>query len=380
MGLAYKMRLLFILENYIPHIGGVEIVFKNLCEGLAKKGHNIDIITHRLKGTKEFEVINKVKIHRIKCFNSRYLFTFFSIPKTIKLAKKADLIHTTTFNAAFPAWLASKLLKKKCIITIHEVWIGKWNKLTESGWISSKIHDFLERLIYLLKFDKYIAVSRSTQNQLVNIGIKKEKTQIIYNGIDYTHWNPKKYNGNKIRKRLKLEKNFIYLFTGRPGVSKGLKYLIKAVPEISKQIPDAKLLAIISKDKAYKKQYKYIINLIKKLNIQNKVIIHDPIPYKELPNYVKASDCVVVPSLAEGFGFVAAEACTMKKPIIASNTTSLPEIVSGRYVLVKPKDPKAIANAVQLIKNKKVKDKGLKKFLLKDNIKNYIKIYKELLK
>ena len=33
------MRVLFILENYHPHIGGVEIVFRNLASGLAKRGY-----------------------------------------------------------------------------------------------------------------------------------------------------------------------------------------------------------------------------------------------------------------------------------------------------------------------------------------------------
>lgn len=374
------MNLLFVLENYIPHIGGVEVVFKNLCEGLVKEGHKVDVITHRLKKTKKFEIINGVNIHRVNCLHSRYWFTFFSVPKTIKLAKKTDLIHTTTFNGAFPAWLASRILKKPNLITIHEVWIKKWNKLTEMSWLSAKLHDFLERLIYLLNFDKYITVSKSTQKQLIDIGVKKEKTQVVYNGVDYNHWNPKKYNGNKIRKKLGLEKNFVYIFTGRPGVSKGIEYLIKAVPLISKDIPNSKLLTILSRDPQYKKRYRYIINLIKKLGIEDKVIIHDPVPHKELPNYLKAADCVVVPSLAEGFGFAAAEACAMKKPVVVSNTTSLPEVVSGKYILVEPKNPSAIAKGINLIFKKKVKDKGLKKFLLKDNIKNYIKVYKELIK
>ena len=370
------MNILFVLENYFPHIGGVEIVFKNLCEGLAKKGHKIDVITHRLKGTKRFERVNGVNIHRISCLHSRYLFTFFSIPKTLKFAKKTDIIHTTTFNAAFPAWLASRLRKKKCIITIHEVWVGKWDKLTEMNWLDAKLHDFLERLIYLLNFDKYIAVSNSTQKQLIDIGIKKEKIQVIYNGIDYAHWNPKKCDGKNIRKKLKLEKNFVYLFTGRPGVSKGLEYLIKAVPLISKSIPNSKLLAIISKDKAYRKRYSFMLKLIRKLNIQDKIIIHDPVSYKELPNYVKAADCVVVPSLAEGFGFAAAEACAMGKPVVASDTTSLPEVVSGRYVLVKPRDEKSIANGIADVFNKRYIKKPLKLFKMDNFINDYLRLYK----
>lgn len=372
------MNILFVLENYLPHIGGVEIVFKNLSEGLVKRGHKVSIVTHRLKDTKLFEIINGVNVYRINCFYSRYWFTFLSIPLVFKLAKKADLIHTTTFNGAFPSWLVSKLLGKSNLITIHEVWVGKWGKLTDMGFINAKIHDILERLIYLLNFDKYVCVSKSTQRQLLELGIAKNKSVVVYNGVDYEHWNPKKYDGKKIRTQLGLGDNFIYLFTGRPGISKGLEYLIKAVPFISKKIPNSKLLAIVSKDKSYKQRYNYLLKLVKKLSLENNIIFKESVSYSELPNYVIAADCVVVPSLAEGFGFSAAEACAMGKPVVASNTTSLPEVVSGKYVLVKSKSPEAITKGIEIVYNGKDIKTNSKKFKLSINVEKYLELYGEL--
>jgi D-inositol-3-phosphate glycosyltransferase len=374
------MRILFVLENYFPHIGGVEVLFRNLCEGLAEKGHKVDVVTHRLKGTKKNETVNGVSIHRVSCFGSRYIFTFFSIPKVLKLAKKADLIQTTTFNGAFPAWLASKILGKRCIITIMEVWVGRWKQLTEMNCVSAKIHDLLERMIYLLDFDRYTAISKSTKKQLIRIGKKQEKIDVVYPGVDYMHWDPKRYDGKKIRKKLGLDGRFVYLFTGRPGASKGLEYLIKAVPLISKLIPNSKLLAVVSKDRAYKKRYMQIIKLIQRLKVEDKVIVHSPVSYKDLPAYVKAADCVVVPSLSEGFGYCAVEACAMNKPVVASNTDSLPEVVSGRYVLVKPKSADGIAAGVDMAYNSKTLKSKLKKFGLKESIGGYLKVYKKLIK
>src|SRR3989344_892281 len=229
------MRVLFVIENYLPHIGGVEVVFRNLCEDLAKQGHTVDIVTHRLKGTKKFEVINGVKVHRVNCFHSRYAFSFFSIPKAMALARKADIIHTTSFNGAPPAWLVSKIFGKPCVITVHEVWVGLWNQFTEKNPLSILFHDIAERLIYALPFDKYVAVSNSTRNQLLNIGIRKSKTQVIYNAMEYSLFNPKKYSREKERKKLRLgKKEFAYLVYGRPGPSKGIEYAVMAVPEISR--------------------------------------------------------------------------------------------------------------------------------------------------
>ena len=216
------MKLLFVLENYLPHIGGVEIVFKNLCESLAAQGHRVDIITHKMKNTASFEVINCVHVHRIPCFGSRYLFTFLAVPKVLELARKADIIHTTTFNGAPPAWLAAKIAKKPVILTVHEVWVGKWKQLTEMGTLQALLHDLLERLIYTLPFSQYVCVSHSTKTRLDAIGVPKARSHVIHNGLDYTFWNPGRYTKRdvqRLQQNLGMHGNFVYLFYGRPGVS-----------------------------------------------------------------------------------------------------------------------------------------------------------------
>jgi glycosyltransferase involved in cell wall biosynthesis len=374
------MKILFILENYIPHIGGVEILFKTLTENLVKKGHSVTILTHRLKDTKKEEAINGVKVVRVSCFHSRYLFSLFAIPKAIKLAKDHEIIQATTFTGVLPAWAASKIIKKPSILSVMEVWIGKWRKLTEAGVISCFLHNLLEKIIYKFKFDKYTAISKSTAGQLIDIGIDKNKIKVIYPGIDYTHWNPSKYNGIKIRKKFGLDKKFIYFFYGRPGISKGLEYLIKAVPLISKKIKNSILFAIVSKDKTYEKRYEYILDLIKRLKIQDKVLVLEPVSYNELPDYIKMADCIVVPSLSEGFGFTTVESCAMGKPVVASKIGSIPEVISGKYVFAKPRSAESIAKEVEMVYNNKFIESKLKKFEFKDTVDNHLKVYEELIK
>ena len=134
------MKILFICENYYPHIGGAEVVFKNLAERYVQQGHKVTILTHLLKGTKKRETINGVEIYRVPSVHSRYVFTFSSLQLAVKLARKQDIIQTTSFYGAPPAWLAAKITGKKVVITVHEVWIGKWQEVTEFSWIKSKIH------------------------------------------------------------------------------------------------------------------------------------------------------------------------------------------------------------------------------------------------
>jgi glycosyltransferase involved in cell wall biosynthesis len=370
------MKILFVLENYLPHIGGVEIVFKNLIHGLVKEGHDVTVLTHRLPNTPKTETIEGAKIIRVGCLNSRYLFSFAAIPKAIKLAKKADIIHATTFNGAPPAWIASLITKKPVLLTVHEVWINRWRELTELGPISGFIHDILERLIYIPNYTHYATVSNSTKKMLLERNIKESKVTTVYNGLDYELWDPKKYNKESLKKKLGWN-TFTYFCSGRPGVSKGIEYAVKAAALVEKELPDAQFVLMMSKDEEYQERYEHIKEMIKELQIKN-ITLLDPVPYDKIPELVSAADAMIVPSVSEGFGFTAAEASALGTPVVASNTTSLPEVVSNKFILTEPRNPESIAKAIISVSNKKYNTKPLKKFTWKENVDNYLEIYKKI--
>ncbi|MDP7179644.1 MAG: glycosyltransferase family 4 protein [Candidatus Woesearchaeota archaeon] len=374
------MKILFVLENFYPHIGGVETVFENLAKGLTKEGHKVTVLTSWINGTQGIEKKDNYTIIRHRCpqFLRRYWFSFLAIPRTISLSKDYDLIHTTTYNGALPAKIASLFNKKPSIITVHEVLGKNWKTLSGLSSLSAKLHQLFEKLIIALNFNVYACVSDSTKKSLLKSNIKEQKVKVVYNGIDYDFFNPKKYKNekNKIRKKLNIKDSFIYTSYGRPGITKGIEYLVKAVPQISKILPNSKLLLILSKSP--EDRYNHIINLIKKLKIEKNIILLEPQKRENLPKYIISSDCVVVPSITEGFGYTAAEACALDIPVITSDTTSLPEVVSGQYILIPPKNPEAIAGAVIDMQKGKFSKKPKKYFTIKENIQNYLKIYKKL--
>ncbi|MDP3734470.1 MAG: glycosyltransferase family 4 protein [Nanoarchaeota archaeon] len=376
-----KMKILFICENYIPHYGGVEVVFKNLAEGYVQQGHTVSLLTQRLQSTPAKEVIGGVTVERVFSFFTRYLFTFLAIPKAMMLAGKHDLIQTTTFNGAFPAWLAGKITKKPVTITVHEVWVGKWPSITAFPSWKCKLHDFLERMIYLLPFDHYICVSQATKDDLLRRGIKKEKIDVVYNGLDYEFWNPAKVSADKIkelRQTLEVDTAFAYLSWGRPGESKGFEYAIKAVPAIAQEVPNSVFLLMLGSTNKYSQKYQRLVNLINSLNLNDKIKLIPSVPYTELRNYIKAVDCVVVPSTAEGFGYTAVETIAMGTPIVVSNAGSLPEVVSGKHLIFKNKDAGDLAAKVIAIAHKKYDTTEIQRFEWKRSIGQYLKIYGRL--
>ncbi|MBO4513690.1 MAG: glycosyltransferase family 4 protein, partial [Victivallales bacterium] len=330
------------------------------------------ILTQMVSGAEKHQIYNGVEVFRVNTLGSRYLFPFAAMPVLLRLAKNADLIHTSTFAAALPAWLAARLRGKKVLLTVHEVWIGKWSDVSDAGWLSNAINSLAERMIYVPRYDGYIAVSNATARALQ--GFAKSPVEVIYNAVDYEHWNPARYDGAAVRRGLGLEGGFLFLFNGRPGRSKGLPVLLRAFAMID--AANARLLVLASRSKACQTGYDEAVQLVEELGLKDKVIFKASVPYGELPGIVAAADCVCVPSLSEGFGFCAAEACAMGVPVIATDNASLPEVVCGRHLLVPPGDSTAFAEAMKRAMDNDYQHSEPKRFTQEANLTAHIALYK----
>lgn len=372
----------FVLENYYPNIGGVEESFQRLAEHLAAAGAKVRVVTTRLPQTKPVEQINQVDIRRVWTPRpgKRYFFSLVAFFHLLTLAREYELMHTTTFNAALPAWLAARVLKKKILITINEVWGQLWFRLPGLNPLSALGHYLYERLIMKLLYDQYICISEYTRKSVQNFGVKSGRVKVIYNGLNEEFWNPKKYDpveNRRLRKKLNLGNRFTYLFFGRPGISKGVEYLLQAVPEVSQKIPNSQLLLILAKQPA--RGYHRVLKLIKQVNISDHVKIVPPVAKKELPSYILMSDCVVVPSLSEGFGFSAVEACYLGTPLVATRVGALPEVVGGKYQLVEARSPSALAQAIYRVSLREYREEPVKRFPLVQTVQQYLSAYEKLI-
>lgn len=358
------MKLLFILEYYYPNIGGVEKLFKSLCEGLVQNGHEVLVITSRFDNNLPLEeTINGVKIRRLKLSN-RFLFTFFSSFSIYKIAKPFDIIHTTSYNAALPAWITAKLLRKKSIITFHEVWGELWNRLPYLSFMEKKLFWLYEYFILKLKFDKYIAVSDFTKNKLIESGIDKERIEKIYNGINYQDYKVEKVNHPK---------NFTFTYFGRLGASKGLNIILLAAKRFIEKYPSAKLKLIIPKiPKAF---YTKIINEISDLGLKDHIKLMHNLSFTNLKTEIANSSCVLIPSYSEGFCFAAVEATALKTAIISSNLGALKETVSGKLIRMRTHDVKGLTNALEKAICNDFDMDEVRFFPLEKSIEEYLEFY-----
>lgn len=83
-----------------------------------------------------------------------------------------------------------------------------------------------------------------------------------------------------------------------------------------------------------------------RLGVLDRIIFAGRIPENQLPAYYRGAAVVIMPSLYEGFGLPALEGMASGVPVVVSNTTSLPEVVSDAGILVDPTEPLSIAEGL----------------------------------
>lgn len=374
------MRILFVLAYYHPYIGGAERIVKRLAEGLVQKGHAVRIITTHLPGTSYFEEINGVEVERVRAprFADRYFFSILSIPTIIRRARDYDLVHTTSNNITVMAFLVARAFRLPIILTCYEVLGKKW-KLVEPHPLKAWIYQNIENTIVKFPYDRRITTSQATYNDALQIGVNPAHTDVIYSGVDevfyYGSYSPK----GTLRDLCDVsEEDFLYVYVGRPGVTKGVDHLLRAAPSIQSEIRNGHLALILAREP--REQYLRLCHMIDEIGSGARIHVIPPTHDREqLVQYLLDANCVVVPSLTEGFGLTTAEACAVGVPVVATRVGSIPEVISGRHILIEPGCSEAISRGVVRAWRGEYDWMDMKQFNWTDMVSNYEKIYEELL-
>lgn len=89
-----------------------------------------------------------------------------------------------------------------------------------------------------------------------------------------------------------------------------------------------------------------VFEKIKKLNLENRVIITNYIETEDMQNLLTGAELMVYPSFYEGFGIPPLEAFAYNIPVVTSNTSSIPEVVCDAAVLFDPFDVKDMSDKI----------------------------------
>ena len=380
-----RLKILYIVDNYYPHIGGAELLFQQLAEGLAAEGHRVTVLAPKnfldYLDTEEHNGVRIVR-QRVPTFAQRYFFTLLALLKAIPMARQHDLIHTATFNSIPPAWLAGKLTGRKTVLTIYEVWDKKWYQLSGQSWPKALLLRLIERLLLLFRFDRVICISDSTLRDYRQL-VPHSSAQRIYPGVAYADMEAYRLSDEKRvafrRKNGWSDSDYVVVGFGRTGISKGFDFLVEAVPAVVSALPNAHFTFIWPSAPNFISLRDALVHRLNSFKLGRSVEVLDKQTRADLFGYIQCADCVVVPSLAEGFGYAALEACLLAESVVTTTAGSIPEVVSGNVLLVEPADSAALADGIILMAKQPVTQQPARQFTNEAMIMAHEQLYHELL-
>jgi glycosyltransferase involved in cell wall biosynthesis len=296
-----------------------------------------------------FEKFNNVKIRRTKIPNKllNFSFWYFSRPHIDKLCGGADLLFMPNIN------FGSASNKCKLLLTIHDLSFERYSKyfsLKRRLW-----HDFINSKKLCKKADKLIAVSDSTKNDLISLyKIKLEKIETVHSAVDENFRIISRNDARlmKIKKKYRLPYKFV-LYLGTIEPRKNILGVIQAYDALQQFAGDSnnenlkKYKLVLSGEKGWLSE-KIYSGLTGSEN-KNNVLVINSVPDEEKVYLYNLASLFVYPSFFEGFGFPPIEAMKCGVPIIASNNSSLPEIVRDGGILIDPDEPDDIFRAMKEI-------------------------------
>ena len=294
--------------------------------------------------------------------------------------EKVDIVHVHLFDPSIVGLLAGVLAGTKYrVMTRH---YSDYHTRINKTW-----HVLLDKMCNKLS-QKITGVSEHTTNHVVQIeNTPAEKVVTIYNGIDFERVKTSSDDfKTRIRQEFNAEDKTLILTTGRLHYEKGYPYLFKAVPMLKKALKKPFVWIIAGKGSPELEQEfrREVTNLgcddvVKFIGFR-----------KDIPDLMSTADVFVLPSVAEAFGVVFAEALYLGVPIVATNIGGIPEIITNGVdgILIPAENSQAIADTLaELLNNpdklkalaNKGHDKVADKFEFEVMTRKYEEVYEDLI-
>jgi len=325
--------------------GGAERVAYYLALEMAKRGHEINVFTTSINSSNSVEKYSGINIYRYSTVFrieggslSLGLFT-----KTFNYDGNIVHVHFSTPPAEIAALLYAKRKELPIVLTYHGDWQESFGGIARrmALYFYNKflLHEILSRV------DVIISPSRHYVHESRFLAKYQDKIVVIPNGINVKDFNAP-YSKEECRKKLGLEVNgYVILFVGNLTPYKGPEILVRAMPEVMREIPSAELVFVGNGS-----MRKELEELSKRLGIEKHVKFAGFVKESLKPLYYKAADVFCLPSVTttESFGIVNLEAMACGVPIVASKVGGIPDVVRDgeNGLLVPPKNPLALAHAI----------------------------------
>jgi glycosyltransferase involved in cell wall biosynthesis len=274
------------------------------------------------------------------------------------------------------------------ILTVHDLLEHMYGSRDASS-LRRSLHFYLTRRV-LRKAARVIAVSQFTKNEIEKLlAVPDARIEVVYNAIDerFLHGHATAADRELIAQRYQVNHPFI-LYAGAIRPHKNVVRIIEAFSSLKselqkeQQFPDLKLIIIGDDLSSHPRLRRTVV----RSGVQNDVRFLGFVPIEVLRIFYDVAKIFVFPSLYEGFGLPPLEAMAHGTPVVASNTSSLPEVVGNAALLVNPENVFEIRRGLQRalldpVLRERMKQRGYEqaqRFSWTSSVSRILEIYREV--
>lgn len=306
------------LDYYRPNVSGLTLYVEHLAEGLASRGHDVRVLTHRhLPELPEESDENGVRVVRapVAARVGKALVSPAILARALRELPRADVLHlhAPLVNAVPLAFLASTL-RVPILVTFH-------CDLQPPPRLGQRFVEVLARASHAFALERADRVITYTEDYA-------RHTRPLRDRIEKVGWvlppvaDPPETgrSAEEVRSRYGLgDGGPVLLFLGRFAEEKGLPVLMRAFTEVRRRFPRAVVVLAGAKDVPGETVLKTIEPLL--ADPSSGVVATGIVPPAEIADLFTVSDVLVLPSInaTESFGLVQVEAMLRGVPVVASD-------------------------------------------------------------
>ena len=240
-----------------------------------------------------------------------------------------DVLHG--FSSGGPAWSPVPF-----VLTVHDV----IPLLFDDGADAATVLRFRKNLAHGLRQARaVVAVSENTRQDVLRLfpGTKGDRTHVV-------HWGAPEASVVSAS-AVNSQSERVLVLGGGGAARKNMAGTLRMFAQVAQWRPSARLTVIGATDATERSRLQA---QARALGLQDVVELCGFLPESELDDLYRTARCLVYLSLYEGFGLPPLEAMARGLPVVASNRSSVPEVVGEAGLLVDPEDESAAAQAVLL--------------------------------
>ena len=367
------MRILNVTQSYAPffEFGGPPVKVRALAEGLARRGHQVSVLTtdwgleQRFEKTPKeapasqgpygrgLEIGGVAVVYLAKWLHYRAASWNPGLRKYLRAElKNFDVAHIFGLYDLLGPGTAAECRKHGIPYVLEP--IGMYLPIVRNLWLKRIYHRFLGREM-VEGASLVVATAEQERRELVSGGIAKEKILLRRNGVDSPSVLPER---GSFREEFEIPANAkLVLFLGRLSEKKSPDLLLKAFAGATGSGPGRGRradLAFVGPDETGMKAR--LAKMAKSLGLGERVHFSDALEGEAKWQAYRDADIFVLPSQNENFGNTAAEAVAAGTPVIVTDQCGIAPLLEDVAGMVVKHDEKDLRGALARL----LEDNGLR--------------------